>query len=73
VKKEEDAEQELQAAVAHACAQQAELAAQLKVTNTTIKEQAQALQQQAAAVTVTIFTEIQAACQHASGVRAAAW
>jgi len=72
VKKEEDAEQELQAAVAHACAQQAELAAQLKVTNTTIKEQAQALQQQAA-VTVTIFTEIQAACQHASGVRAAAW
>jgi len=72
VKKEEDAEQELQAAVAHACAQQAELAAQLKVTNTTIKEQAQALQQQTA-VTVTIFTEIQAACQHASGVRAAAW
>ena len=72
MKKEEDAEQELQAAVAHACAQQAELAAQLKVTNTTIKEQAQALQQQAA-VTVTIFTEIQAACQHASGVRAAAW
>jgi len=65
-------ERELRAAVAHACAQQAALAVQLLVAHTTIKQQALALDQQAA-VTVTTFGEIQSAGQHVSGVRAPAW
>jgi hypothetical protein len=47
VKNEEEAEEmerEFQAAVAHACVQQADLTAHLKVTNTTIKQQAHTLE-----------------------------
>jgi len=75
VKKTEEAvqmERELQAAVAHAYAQQAELSAQFMVTHATIKQQVLALDQQAV-VTVTTFAEIQSTSQHVSGVRAVAW
>jgi len=74
VKKAEEAvqmERELRTGVAHACAQQAKLATQLMVAHATIKQQALALDQQAA-VTVTTFAEIQSAGQHVSGVRSAA-
>ena len=75
VKKAEQAEQveqELRAALEHACLQQAELSRDLIHARATIKRQACELDRQAA-LSHSTFVSIQAAGQHVDGVRAPAW